>query len=501
MSAIGDYIHFTRQGYEDYGIGRKSVDKSLGNLLEMRRTMAQAAKIRLGIQNEQGLRNTLDSLTKMAKDIMDTNNPRYKDQRAAVEKYLTEKYANKIKNINWDTGTITPFLESDYGMGQVHWQKDPDDAKAIQLQGKIETLIKKVNALNEELPKKIRELSDAGQVSTARALAEQVKTMNTLYQQAFNLQQEGDQLGIPSSTKIAPAQQPSFKQFQRVINQLIRDYAPLPPKALYEGTLWEAVIAAIGSTATAIGVEEIAKDIDKLVIGDSSIEFAPDSSTFVASKTIEKRAQNASVTATADEKRRKVDVRFTYQGQDLKISAKNITIANDIYKWVSAVSSTNFAALVQGIADPDIINFINHYLNLYTRHGLAPEQEAQVKLAENKEINDTMKAYLFFAGLSGVEKNDFVNIFAIHDKRSGDIKFVLLSDIIDTFVENTQKLSVRLNGTPISKFYFNQKWVDFDEKSDKKPEYQRIAALTHQLHEVKVKASFNIVDTVINKKL
>lgn len=493
MSAIGDYIHFTRQGYNELGVGRKTENKISANFIEIRRQAAQEVISKLKIANEKGLRQTLAELEEIAAGIMDISNARYKDQRAAIEAYLLNKYKNKIKAIDWGSGTITPVQENDLGIGRVHWEYDKDNRELITLVGKVETLAKKVEKMNKILVDQITNASQESKTSLENSLQQ----LNTLYQEAFAIQSRGESLGIPSSAKIPKNRQRSFKNFQKLMNQLIQDYAPIPPVSLYEGTLWEAIVGAIGTTGANVGVSVIMNYLQQAVVGDDTIEVEFNDQTFMASNTIDKVVKNAKLNLTADEKRRKVDVVLEYSSQDLKISAKNIRISNDLYKWVSAVSTTNFSALVQNISDQSMIDFINHYLNIYTLHSdaLGAEEVVSKKLPENKEVNDTMKAYLFFAGLTGVEKQDFPNIFAIHDKKSGRIKFMLMSDVLNTFIENTSKLSVKLNNIPISKFYFKQRWAD--KTSDKKPEYQRIAALTAALHGVKVKASFNIVDTIM----
>lgn len=498
MSAIGDYIHFTRQGYQEFGIGRTEKNNIAINFAEIRRDAAQEVIAKIKMNNEDGIRQILTELENIAAGIMDTKNLKYKDQRAAIESYLQAKYVDKIKAINWDSGTVTPMNERDVesSVGQVHWEYDKDNADLISLVGSVETLAKKVEKINQIVARQIKDISK----ESDKNLNDTLIKMNALYQEAFDIQQKGNKLGIPSSAKIPAGKQQSFKQFQRLINQLIHDYAPIPPVALYEGTLWEAIIGAIGTTSYDIGMSAILQAVKEAVVGDESIKVEFNHKTFMASNTIKKAVDNASVTATADAKRRKVDVFVQYKSQDLRISAKNIRISNDLYKWVSAVSQTNFSALVESVSNQHLIDFINHYLNLYTLHADNIGKDAVVKhkLNENKEVNDTMKAYLFFAGLAGAEKQDFPNIFAIHDKASGKIKFLLMSDVISSFIDRTSKLSVKLNGTPISKFYFKQQWVDGSDSA--KPEYSRIAALTAGLHKVKITASFNIIDTVIKNE-
>jgi len=65
---------------------------------------------------------------------------------------------------------------------------------------------------------------------------------------------------------------------------------------LYEGTLWEAVLAAVGATAANIAQEEVYDFIEKSVVGGDNLTVELDKDAFAADKTVSKTIQGVTTT-------------------------------------------------------------------------------------------------------------------------------------------------------------------------------------------------------------
>jgi len=45
-------------------------------------------------------------------------------------------------------------------------------------------------------------------------------------------------------------------------------------------------------------------------------------------------------------------------------------------------------------------------------------------MAESKDINDTMKTFIFFRSLSGTHAEDLAEVFAVHNKKNNKVELV-----------------------------------------------------------------------------
>lgn len=500
MSAIGDYIHLSQQGYLEHGISRTQEFSAIGNLSTLKKRVAAEAKARIEFTNREATRKLLTELEEIAAGIS-SGDPKYANQRAAIEQYLQNTYVDKIKSVDWSNLTVEAMKGSpNTGVGKVHAEHSGLDGRGpMQLKGSFENLAKKMEKLTTTLAAAIPNITD---IQKANALKGQIGELQRLYQQAFNLDAQNAPLyGMAPSKKIANYK--AFSNFRTMFNELAEKYAPLPPINLYEGTLWEALIAAIASIGAEVGIDEIYGVIDQAVVGDKNIKVEKNYKNFIASEVVKNTQKTVTQNIHRDTKRRKVDVSLTWKGQALKISAKNIRINSaNTYKWITVVDDTPLPNLLEAAKDQSSINMINHYLNLFTLHsnsianGAEPDKITyKIRTAGKKQIQDAMKAYLFFSSLSGKEQGDINNVFAVHDKATNRIRFVLMDDLIDKIAKTTKNISIKLGDSYMDKgVYFPQKW--FPNEGEKKPEYERIAQLLYDLHAVKVRASFNMIGLI-----
>lgn len=503
-STIGNYIHFTKSGYLNHGISRDGSYQDWSNILSQRQMIAEQALVEYNKRNGSVSDDALTYLEDSVNFIFNPVDKKSAGIREQVEKYLKNQFKDKIESIDWNHGTVNLV---DVAEGKTQIAKFEERKMVMnnnkldhyELRESVEKFTKKVKELQNLIATKLKDGSITKEERVY--LTQQQAALQESFEQAFDGANWKEVAGV--TPKFASAK--SYLQFKTIANELISAYAAIPPIYLYEGTLWEAIIGAIGATAGEIGLDAVYDIIDKSVIGSDVITVERDYKGFLTNKTMVKKEAGVEAKIAASSQRRKVDVNVQYNDQNLSISAKNIKVDGDAsHKFVSVVSNQPLSTILNSFQSNEIYNFVNHYFNIFTLHGKERGDQATLQIKDSDlskhgvsimDTYQTMKAFIFFKGLTGTESQDLAQIFAIHNKSNNQFKFVRSSDILQTLLNENRinQISVRYNNTiPINKYYFTQTYIE----EGTRPEYIRIANFVQKLHEVKVSASFNMIDVV-----
>lgn len=489
MSAIGEYVHLTANGYNQYGIlrwgrsgGSPNFDFSNAQNSELNQLKSKLQTV----QNTQDLEDTINAFFRRQQGGTSTNVD--EEIKAAVLQQMKQNFKDKLGNINWNTGNVekTEYLKQT-SIGKLR-QLGKDAEKARDM-NKIKQKVKQLESIRDTLAQNIKE-GDLQKSTELTPLLEQLKT-------EFNsLEQELE--SAPGSKDIL-MKSPSFMDKQRdlikFMNQIITDYAALPAYALQKGEVFEYLVPYIIGVAQDKAIIDITENIENLKVGKEpteTIQFKPNAYALYSAKdqeyheiTFDQSILNIKDNAVQG----KIDIYLQLNGQEIGASLKNYNLSSK-NPMVHTLSDTTLFYFLQDLA-PD---FVNHYLNLNTTH-LAGK--GKINLTKRKESRQALRSIIAAkAFVGGSYERKVADLLIINDNSKGEVKIYSMRKLIDAISEADQKsntlISVQLiqnnKKHPImSQNLFNNKSVNDQDKTGT----MRISKLINSLHSVKIKASVN----------
>lgn len=467
-SIIGDYIHYSGEGYDEHGItltGEYTAPntKSIGNLISQ-------------YLNSVGSGATKAELAQMERDIssfMTESNSDREKVYAMIEEALANKYQDEMISGQWDVQMAKlNGKDPSKGLGEIHSHRVEGGSKMYI---DLKEITKKINKLEQIY---LEQTGKSGTNTKAwRGLKETYQSFVGTSAKKLN---SYDFLNNPARLKIEGSPK-EIGKLRDQMNALIQQYASYPAIVGVEGMGFEYIVAAALTKAEEKG-EEAFDTMVKAIKGDNikvTNQYVSDN---IDKKTISKVLGENTFLDINYNQREKIDVQVRWNGIDAKISAKNITF-DDNHAWTSVQSGSPFLAMVQDV-DPD---FVNHWINVH-----AVEGKSQKKSAIKDTLDDTMKRVLFYKGLTGQGATraaaDEANIMIINDKtKQGGVTVIDMRDLYKRALEKTNLLSVSLGGKAIKDYKFNNVWAETWE--------ERLAAIALQLHELKATIKFNAILT------
>lgn len=369
---FGEYIHLTAKNYNRYGTNRASHGRNSVGYAEAR------ARIQDNIQRKiknlsnsrklQVLENEINSLI----DWLGTNDKRtsaYSAQQALV-KVIQSAWEDSIRKI--DMTNLNVSVSGSNGIGKI---------KSRQRYGeKYENMLKerigKLNATLTKLEKDINAFNDENQADKLIADINFVRNLvSNDYQELVRI----INLYIPESGE---QRQGEEREMIKTLNRLIGEYAPALDTAKAKGDLFEDVLSLIPIKAQNLAKKEVAKAVEEAIKSNNKgrvldksgygIKFFPKN--MIKYGNVDKEdeseqvvSQFGNVLRRVSNSPQKIDVEFNYQGQNMKISAKNIKLAptwRGTSKNITVTSGNPLLTLLQN----EDANFVNHYFNLFTKH-------------------------------------------------------------------------------------------------------------------------------------
>lgn len=484
MGAIGDYVHLSWKGYLVHGPTRdgKASDYQYDS-------GKQYQEIKRRVYSRLSAQNTsqLSEVENLINQIRTSDETMFQDIRQEIEEELRQSFGDYIKSIDFSKGIVeisVPNISRAVGRIKAEETKDKN----------LEKLIKKINLLEDILAEKIA-AKDGLSEGEFQELVNTKNNIEDLYNQCFiavdtTLGQRGYK-SRPWSKKNGKRD-----ELRKAANAAIAKYAQYPPLSLIEGTLWEYILAAAQQNATrkaemtvkAITEETIKKNLKGQNYAQVQFNLDNFSKNYNIQQTVGERMRLSISDDGQDvllSRRSKTDVSLSWNSSLFNISAKNVKISNNSYKWTAAVSDSPMLAMISGLDS----TFVNHYLNVATTH---PDNSNMKK--EGVNIKQDMKYSLFYQALTGdnlVGQSDIANIFAINDKATGKFKLVYMNQILNSLENSIGAISVKLGNSNIMDYLFTN--------NKNKTTEERIRQLIMELHATKISASFNVVETQILK--
>lgn len=452
MSAIGDYIHYSKANYMHSGITRNG---------QFKMWKSQTRDIRNRAESESGSNISQAELNLIAESLEGIMSKGYvagtpqETARKEIERVLTEKYQEKLQNIDYTTGNVTVRQDAENIIGKA--RSNTNVAMLYKKASKLEQII-----LDQAQRGNVQAKNATQQIQTLSNYYNQIAHEISSYKKRNKLQQT-----------YTPQQVKDLREKRKQLNLLIEEFAAYPAIELQKGDFFEVGAKQLPTVINNVVSAEIQGSFREKVQFDKDL-FAEDFITKDFGDMLEKTSLSQG----------KVDVEITWKGQDgleslLRASLKN---ANLGHYYIRMVSGSSLLFMIQDL-DTD---FVNHFLNLMAKHkGRKNDIPAFMKLKE--QMVEEMRLALFYKSLSGDNLNrTSANVFIVNDNQVGKVRAYRVQDLVDKAANNIKMLSgVKLNNKTFGiDTTFRNDWNDGSPEA-------RISNLLADVHATKVSASIH----------
>lgn len=489
MSALGDYIHLTAEGYERFGVNRPSSMKPNFELPKEEEIVKKLLeKLKLNSPSKEKIQeyeNTINRfLSAKGEDVNNGNN-----NNIQIKNILHEIVEEQFKKV---------FEEWEYTEnGEKKTLKNSWDSKSElkinRAAGRIE--VGKIDSNFNNIVKKMEKLINAILRDQKRKgnnfskIEDDKKSMETYIKDLYSIKkinrEELEHLLslIDSNSKEKIKNLTTIKNSSDIkekipkiikeINDLIEIRASFLPVVGAEGCIAEvyaAAASAIRDFAVKASGDMILPDIVingddlKIIIsnsikGDQNLKVNKYQQKYYATNS---RGFTATSEVKVENVRAKIDVSATWDTPktggkpDFNISVKNISLKK--HNWITIVSKTPLDYLLESIVAQGDPCISNHWLNLAS-HSNRQKKENAKKMQQ--PVYRLIKLYFLYMGLTGdtVGKQedgvfDVANVFLVANKTSNMVKAYSMQDIItNTKKEITKNVSVDISGKKMYKNY------------------------------------------------
>lgn len=402
MGAIGNYVHYSAQGYLLHGVtikGRYAAYTSQKEKIKSKVASNSASSL-----NKKERKELEDVLQSMMTTVPSNNNQSIAKAQQEVLKKMQELFGEALGEIDWLSGNISFQGNANLMMGQAHSSLDVDD------------MVRRMDQLDKILEQKAKE----GMVGTSE-IKKSLKTMKKEYQNMVTqIQNDKKNKGLDPTLTTFDASK-SLGKFRKDLNKLIKEHAAYPAIPLQKGTFFEHLI----SYAPMVAQQEATQQVGK-VIGDVTENVSLNLDKFANSLLTKEFKQ---MTETTRVSQGKIDVEMNWQGKDIKISAKNVNLGN---KYIQLLTNSSLLYLLQ---DEDS-NFVNHALNILSSHSGNSKDKGSIKSMRPAMIEELRLIILYKALTGDVNKRKTANLFIVNDNRFGIIRVHNIEDIILKAIDN-----------------------------------------------------------------
>ena len=272
----------------------------------------------------------------------------------------------------------------------------------------------------------------------------------------------------------------TMKNLIKQLNSIIDAYAAMPAIQLQNGTFFERVLQIVPEMGQSLAEKAVDDKIRSYSKGQSQVKVQIDEKYFQDQSM---SINLGDITQTIRTSQNKIDVSFTWEDQQLNISAKNLDLGKG-YKFIHTTTGNSLLYMLQD----ENTDFVNHYLNIFAAH---KDRGGGSLTAARKEVLDTLKLTLAYKGLTGDtygRSNAMTNVFIVNNYTGGKnhVKVISVANLLKKFADGkSSSLGLRSSPTDIGTGYKNQVVPDNRDGTI------RIANILRQVHARKIKTSFN----------
>lgn len=514
-SGIGDYVHLTAAGYNKYGIYRwTSHSKHKGE------KYSSAGVIQAEINRQKKLLepisdNTINEMKQLLNLFYNTKNQtesqsiKRQEIINKIEEHMIKIYGNRLGDIDWDIGEITPSSlvekEDKITILQNSIEDKIGNSKRRIDPKKVEAKIKQIDSFIKNNTKDLRERNvDVKEVVSK--LNKVKNDMKKLYEEIdLTVKEDLEYYDLPQITgKNKHHTRTDEKNLRENLNDIIRLLGLAPPIPLEKGDLMEYVVAYLPYFAGHVALNQVDDNISKIKVGGAKdpVQYSLNNFKYSGSHKLGLTKGNFSLDLKESETQRKVDVSMKWGTEEVRASVKNYKLSDNTY--IDTLSGSTLLFLIQDLDR----NFVNHYLNLnashsikkeyneiYMQHNGSDKRYEKINDADAKDSRATMKTLISLKALSGANLGrQTVNVFIINNSKTGEVEVLKVSDLLDKiqFLSASSIPVKNEKGTSIYDLKF------MNNPCANKNGIERINNIIQQLHKFKVFASIRF-DSISSK--
>jgi hypothetical protein len=459
ISAIGNYIHYSKTGYDLYGNnGWNNKINSTNRYAVFREYKNNFAK---KIKNKKSpmtkeerieLRNSIYELTKAGDEYQKGNT----SGNAELDKlftYIQDAVNQKIINsgtttdINYNTGVITlNGIQSYLSTQKLNLKKGLSENAKFHYLKTVNNKIKELNNAVELLSKEL----EPGNIKRQECEA-QIKQINEKWEEIKKYARES------RSGKNIVLDKQYFSSIYSTINQnlnsnlslntsLFDDLAKLETELKVTGYenvaagLWMEMVTAFAMAKADIEASENADEIINNIVtsiigttGKEKLSLKTENFSGLANWAKDGNwsleGDEMKLYSYASDTQGKIDVSLEYQDKNIGVSVKNAKLDNPKFNETHIVSGTNLAFLIQ---DEDH-DFVNHYLNTIAKHGKTRHDTVNIILMPTnmrKQASLAIGMVILYKALSGdTFQRNKADIMVIKNKGKSGKESIMVLDI------------------------------------------------------------------------
>lgn len=425
MSAIGDYIHYTAEGYNRYGI-TKDGEKIAYNFARQKDKINKQLKSS-GMTNMAAYQDALNHIF----SSVDNSNSVVGQVQSYIETQLNERYQETMGKINWSTGNVSANVSKGKQVATTAIQRIGQEKSIL-----VSSIVARIRAIEQA----------RNNLINSKEKQELTQRINNIYQQLNMIITDGKKIGHITKLKNTSVEQ--LTGYHRIdtqkgskgaslvqeINTLLKTYASAPAINLQKGDLFEYAAALAPAIAKNNAQTVIMDELKKGVVGGSRSKTVINFGEFFTDQINLKNLimknysiSNHGTTVSYGSSQDKIDINVQWDGQIIPMSAKNVNLKSGFN--VHIVTGTSLLYLLQD--EPS--DFVNHYLNIVAKHGDNIKIDANLGMA-----HEAMKYTLLYKALTGnTYGRTGASIFLVNDNsQAGGIRIYEMQDLINKASEN-----------------------------------------------------------------
>ena len=354
MGAIGDYVHYSLNGYLEHGITKNQTFQSYKSQKDIIRKKAKSSAKQIKDVDLKKMEEAIMAIMRAEAE----DNSAVATARNNVSQYLNSLFTD-LQSYDFATGKFSLTGSKTSRVGQARSYYD------------VEDILKRLNKTEQAIMEAIKE----GQVNEAD-IRERIDNLKNYYAKVQNdINKFKTSKGWQKSLTVKQTQQ--LKEQRRELNKLIKEFAAYPAVALQQGTFFEAVLDQLPLVAKEALTSEIRGDIPEIVAMDKT-KFANQYITKDFGDLLERTSVSQG----------KVDVSVMWDETPVNISAKSVDLNN---YYIHLVTGSSLLYMIQDLNS----NFVNHFLNIFAAHKGSSSRLSQMKLAMAQEIKLILKKEMY----------------------------------------------------------------------------------------------------------
>ena len=480
MSAVGDYIHYYKEHYNEYGISRINDSGNKGKTWEEVSTniLSQINRDKTKLIEEQEIAKKLqEELNKIfypEKSGGDKKAQKYKERMITfINNLLLQKYgiaAGKIKSADWsvDETTLSQQL-----LAQTKAMEEKIKVDMVSAKSKKSTLLSRINFLLEILNKR------QGMQNSVELIEQIVKAKEELKRIENIINIDGEKL---SETDIES------------LNKMIRIWDRSYPLANQNGISFEWLIPLAMRKGKRLVKKSTTEMIEKASAGEGT---SPIKYIGFSKNSLEENNNDQNITVHTENMqlettsvRNKTDVILKYDLGEGEQSY-NLSLKNEQSLGAKLVDDTNLGNVLTfsyaaGYGS-DMVYFATHYLNIVTVAGETKKNWSEQGVRKN--ANKIVQGLILKVAAEGYDIKNAAQFLVINNRAESKIYVYSIKLLIHILSDDNQRLGNFIKG--IDENYSIQQVFEGGKDNKEEGIRQRIAGIIKKVNETKIQVALS----------